>query len=360
MNTDIGIVDIVMADEEEAIEMIEEDGRRIFVAATGKFDGDWNIHTLNPDGISKFGYSAPVEFLTLHSLDSDFSPRKDNLALVGQSTCNVFRLTENGRFKQGTAFFISPTILLTAGHLAPHKGEKVIIQVPGKLVISRHYSNLWRASASKTADDSEVITCKVLKTLYKGKIDIDISILKCSHYRASTWVAIDMSLPLNMESTIDLVGYPSAPSIQYLSQVQGFNLSASDWNGVNSVLPMFELVVSHGKVVQEDDISPRYKLSTTYGMSGAAIVFQGKVVGKRPACFSSDVAVHSSGNVQTHNKCVSLNNILVREMIENLLDRDSRPGIRERLSNMFGIGAFKMEHSESSLSSLPRQLNSDN
>jgi len=46
-----------------------------------------------------------------------------------------------------------------------------------------------------------------------------------------------------------------------------------------------------------------------------------------------------------------LNNIIVKEMIEKILDQENKPGIRQRLSKTFGIG--KMERSESSSSSLP-------
>jgi len=54
-NTDIWISDMMQPDEEEAIEMVEEDGQRIFVAANGKFDSNWNIHLLDPEGTQKFG-----------------------------------------------------------------------------------------------------------------------------------------------------------------------------------------------------------------------------------------------------------------------------------------------------------------
>jgi len=53
--SEVAIEFMIPKDEEEAIEMIEEDGQYIFIAATGVFDSDWDIHTLNPEGIPKFG-----------------------------------------------------------------------------------------------------------------------------------------------------------------------------------------------------------------------------------------------------------------------------------------------------------------
>ena len=284
-NSEIWIEFMIPKDEEEAIEMIEEDGQYIFVAATGKFDSNWDTHTLNPDGIPKFGYYIYFSGigLTLDSIEPDFSARKNDLALIAQSTCQAFWPMESGKFKQGTAFFISPTILLTAGHVGPIKGQKVAIQPPGKLKLDLYYSNLWRASKENKAR-TDVFNCKVLKTLYnKGNVNIDISILKSLEYRASTWVPIDMSMPLMTESAVDLIGYPGEVGRRYLNQVQGFDVSESQRSFVSSILPAYELIVSHGKVLHGNDICPRYKLSTTYGMSGGAIIFQGKVVGKIPS-----------------------------------------------------------------------------
>ena len=261
----------------------------------------------------------------------------------------------SGKFKQGTAFFISPTILLTAGHVGPTKGQKVAIQPPGKLTLNRHFSNLWRAS-KEDGPHTDVFNCKVLKTLYnKDNVDIDISVLKSLEYRASTWVPIDMSMPLATESAIDLVAYPGDAGLVYLSQVQRFDVSAEDRSSINSILPVFQLIVSHGEVLQENHVRPSYKLSTTYGMSGGAIIFQGKAVGEIPSQrFYSDEAVHSSGNVETHNKCVALNNILVREMIEKILNLENKPGIRQRLSRTFGIGRMDGPEASSSPIKLPQ------
>ena len=121
----------------------------------------------------------------------------------------------------------------------------------------------------------------MIKTLYKQKnTDIDISVLKTDRYAASTWIQIDTSMPLITNSEIDIVGYPGPIVQEKLEEVQGFNLLPSDLSKVATIFPPRQLIVSHGKILEESSVTPRYKLSTTFGMSGSPVIFQGKAVGQ--------------------------------------------------------------------------------
>jgi V8-like Glu-specific endopeptidase len=178
----------------------------------------------------------------------------------------------------GTAFFIGPTTLVSAGHLVSDEGTKVRAQLPGTLKVERDSDSLWiRAGDS---DVPQTFICVVVKSLYKKKkIDVDITVLDCrKSYRASQWLEID-KMTLTQDLAVDLIGYPGMYTANHLAKTQNFVLSDIEEQDVHELLPRCELVLSHGKVLQHGALVS-YKLSTTGGMSGGPVVVNGKAVGK--------------------------------------------------------------------------------
>jgi len=97
-------------------------------------------------------------------------------------------------------------------------------------------------------------------------------------YRTTSWVIVDTSrVPKGTE--VDLIGYPGDYTMAYLSQLIGYPLATDEeYNQVRKIVPANRLLVSHGKVVEENDRLV-YKLSTTGGMSGGPVIYNNKVIG---------------------------------------------------------------------------------
>jgi len=264
--------------EREVVETVSEGDQTIFVAATGKFGEGWEILPINHDATTNFGYLSVRSHLLTDSLEPDFASRNSVLAVAARSTCRVTRLLPNGNWRNGTAFFISPTILLTAGHVAPQKDEIIMAQKPGKLRAERDSQILWQS-----ADSGEVnFKCRVVATLFaQQRSDVDVSVLKTvKGYRATSWVPVDMRKQSLQESQVDLLGYPGEYSLGYLSDLYHLQLNRGLRDQLEAILPPLELIVSHGVIIEDND-QMVYRLSTAGGMSGGPVIFGGKAIGMR-------------------------------------------------------------------------------
>ena len=275
-NTDINLVRMNDSDVEEVLETVNEDNHTAFVAATCTFDNDWNIILLNPGGFQKFGYSF-VE-LTDRRTEPKFNERKEELINAAKCTCHVVALSPKGQVVSGTAFFVSATLLITAGHVAPKKGQLVLAERPG-LFESEHPETLWERRDKLTT----IIECRTVKTLYKGKKDkdgMDVSILDCSKskYRATSWLQLNMTQP-ELEAKVDLIGYPSACNTWDLKKQYKFDVTFDDLGEVQRMLPPGRLVVSHGEICKEGEYVC-YRLSSVKQMSGGPVIVNGKAVGR--------------------------------------------------------------------------------
>lgn len=196
---------------------------------------------------------------------------------------------EGGNPQYGTAFFISPTLLLTAGHVAT-KNERILGQAPGKL--QPEISDKVFA-ATKLGPD--VFECRTISTLYKGKGipgSVDVSILKVkSKYHATSWVTMDTGSRVPKGSKVDLLGYPAGYSIEYLSGLLNIPIVVVEdaFPQITSIMPAHRLIVSHGTVLDEND-QVVYKLSTTGGMSGGPVIYNKKAVGMHSLLQASLIA----------------------------------------------------------------------
>jgi hypothetical protein len=207
-----------------------------------------------------------------------FETRKASLQKAGQSTCfvgvqpGVDFAGKPTAYGAGTAFFVGPKTLVTAGHLVPDNKRKIMAQIPGTRPRTLFVENLFNKPKF------EVIECKCIGTGYPNA---DISILQVvGPYVATTYLQIEPLMPKDEDRTsVDVVGYPGLYDEYY---IQSMHDAAIEWEAVNDVLDLFpkhELVITHGPIVDRG-IMPTYRLSTVTGMSGSPVLFNGKVIGK--------------------------------------------------------------------------------
>jgi len=272
--------------------------------------------------------------LSYDRIDPDFAARRSELEMAARCTCRISRLLSNGHPQDGTAFFISPTLLLTAGHIAAKK-EQILAQAPGKLE-----AELADNVFSTTELGSDVFECRVVVTLYKGKgipgsIDFCILKVKSKEYRAKSWLAIDTGVRVPEESRVDLIGYPGDYSKGYLTKLLDYPIGREENMQIDMIMPSQHLIVSHGKVIEEND-HVVYKLSTTGGMSGGPVTYNKKAVGMHSQLHASLMAlgIHSGGKGNGHNQCVPLCHPKVKELIEMELRNENKPTFKERIKNI--------------------------
>ena len=234
-------------------------------------------------------------------MQPSFEARHEQLKLAAQSTCYVVGKGPQGIIT-GTAFFIGPSTLITAGHVAHKKGTKLVAQLPGTLVVEPDAGKLWKGGNNLPP----TFECTVKKSLYREppsdkdgaatfnidglscmkwaqeKTAIDIAILDCSkRYEAKHWLSLETG-NLRKDSLVDIVGYPGYYTLMTLRRMfDGVNIDNQHVQDATELLPRSELIISHGKVIESGD-NPTYIVSTIGGMSGAPVIVDGKAVGTSP------------------------------------------------------------------------------
>ena len=152
------------------------------------------------------------------SVDPQFEMREERLVLAAKSTCFIGvkpGLDDDGKptsFASGTAFFVGPTILVTAGHLVPDGKRKIVAQCPGTrnatFFIEDHFDD-------PVSHGLQVFSCKFVGT---GRPNADISILQViGSYRAENYLQVRHS-SLNSEEmqSVDVVGYTGLYTARYV------------------------------------------------------------------------------------------------------------------------------------------------
>jgi hypothetical protein len=205
------------------------------------------------------------------SIEPRFEARKDTLVAVGKSTCYIGSRIPNEDIASGTAFFVGPTTLLTAGHMAPAWNTRVRAQLPGTKEALSFVDELFESE-----NETETFPCRCIATLYP---QADISILDSTPYRSETWL-VPTKEPLKRGEAVDIVGYPGLYSDRYIKTKHGrdVKIDSGAIHDIQSLLPKCKLTVTHGPVVNGAVAS--YKVSTIAGMSGGPVIVNGKCVGK--------------------------------------------------------------------------------
>ena len=214
---------------------------------------------------------------------TSFVDIEEDLHRVASATCSIYTKYSETRYGSATAFFILPTILLTAGHVVDGVGRAQIFGMPPG---SRKASNPRRVFNDPRS--SQRFQCFVKERRYVSSKE-DIAILETRDYVSPSLVTPNLDLQPSLNQMIYIVGYPGEYT---MTQMLEDNLDdrVDDLDEAHSqckrTLPPFTLTASYGKVAQNTNAdNPTYKASTIRGMSGSPVVFQGSVIGT--GCLSS-------------------------------------------------------------------------
>lgn len=213
-------------------------------------------------------------------VDPKFEDRKDSLLAAARSTCSIaVKCHQKGRgggtlsYRSGTAFFVSPTILLTAAHIVRDHKDTIVIELPGTLKATGFLERLFQPSANL-----RTISCKLLET---GHPDTDVSVLEVvGTFKSEHYLPIEQHRFVPDVDTVDVVGYPSiltTRQIQHMHPCEDL-VELNMVEDVETLFPRRELIVTHGSVIF-GGIQPSYRLSTVPGLSGAAVLLNGNVIG---------------------------------------------------------------------------------
>jgi V8-like Glu-specific endopeptidase len=175
----------------------------------------------------------------------------------------------------GSAFFISPTLLLTAGHNIlgpPNVKVNVRIGRPGA-----PYINYAAALHRKIP----TIVCKIVASLYKSQRSPshhDIAILDAGTYdNGSSYLNLSPASP-TPSSKVNVVGYPGSAKQEWLMCHDGITDAENGRRKTADMFPAQRMTITSGPVnTVSSTIS--YKLSTIPGMSGGCVLHEGKVIG---------------------------------------------------------------------------------
>jgi V8-like Glu-specific endopeptidase len=187
------------------------------------------------------------------------------------------------RTRSGTAFFVTKTHLLTAGHNVKCSSDAEIKSI-----------RLSYAGCKKVDYDTNTVECNLIGTLYDSGSKIDLAILDSPSQNVGTWLPISAKIAdLPIGAIVDIIGYPGRmptaqkESFQKDGSLKDYNESMKE---VEIMLPPKTLTVSRGVVEAIENGCIRYKLSTLCGMSGACLMYDGKIYG-----FSIYVNAHDRG-----------------------------------------------------------------
>jgi V8-like Glu-specific endopeptidase len=203
--------------------------------------------------------------------------------IIAAAKCTAFVIIEepktdgsNGVHRYtGTAFFVSPTRLLTAGHniVGVHgPASKICIAYPGLPKVTA-----WQVAKLKVP----AITCKVVGTMYRrgGPYVRDIAILDSGSYSYPHHLSLSLfNPPEDAKPTVDVIGYPGDIKLEWITEHEGLLDYDKGQTDAVQLLPRGQLTVTRGEIENDGETIP-YHISTCTGMSGSPVLYKGKVIG---------------------------------------------------------------------------------
>lgn len=204
----------------------------------------------------------------------------DKAEIIEASKCVSLVVMEEsqgeGRVKKfnGTAFWVAPNLLLTAGHNTVGVNgpfSHIRVTVPGCLQVQ-----LWQVGQQNI----NLIECKVVGTIYKrnGPHTRDIAILDSVNFHAGNSLRLSSSIP-EIHSVVDVIGYPATIKHEWIEAHKGVRNFEQGQREAERLLPRGRLTVTRGKLESTGSMLP-YSMSTCPGMSGSCVLYKGKVIGK--------------------------------------------------------------------------------
>lgn len=242
-------------------------------------------------------------------VDPKFEDRRDSLVAAARSTCFVavkcHQKSGNAAqsYRSGTAFFVSPTVLLTTGHIVHDHKDTIVIELPGTLEATYFLERLFQTFPDA---NSQTVMCKLLETGYP---DVDVSVLEVvGPYKSEHYLCIEHHKFVADIDAVDVIGYPgdySSREVMRMHPLQDL-VTGRMVHDVEALFPKCELVITHGSMIF-GGIQPCYRLSTVMGMSGAPVVLNGNVVGTYFYIKTLRIlGVHTGSQSYTRsNRCIS-------------------------------------------------------
>lgn len=202
---------------------------------------------------------------------------------AAQSTCSIGikRHSVSGRheFFCGTAFFVGPTILLTAGHAVNDSRDKIVIELPGTLKATYFLERLFKDPQPGANPRFE---CKLVETLFGKANHADISVLEVvGPYKSNSFIEVTQQiLPRECDGVVDVLGYPGEYSAREVMKMHPVPEQVNNdmVDDVHTLFPKRELIITHGSIKIGGN-QPHYRVSTVKGMSGGPVLMKGKVIG---------------------------------------------------------------------------------
>ena len=244
---------------------------------TGIIDGSSVTKT---NGRDIEGYFFVIEFLIRSRVATDFIPDKDYILAASRATSLLMieGYDSKGRrsLEFATAFFIAPSLLLTAGHAAVSPNglrTELYLFHPGTTHLD--FSQVAKRSPS-------AIRCAVVVNHYSGVgfPSNDIAILSSGNFESAHFLTLSgEGIPL--DRNVDIIGYPGEIRDMWLSEKHDGLADVSKNKASGEVLlPPRQLVVTRGIVAHNSGSLVSYTISTCPGLSGSCVMFEGKVHGK--------------------------------------------------------------------------------
>jgi len=205
-----------------------------------------------------------------------FESDKDILVQVGSTICHIIvEFNNTTTANVGTAFFIDPDHLVTAGHNLKRQDGNVIKSVhgisPGEPYIN--YDKLLEGVYFR-------LECTVITNLYTGSYGTDIALLRVPKGYKGPAAAKVLTESLCVGSTIDIIGYPgdSSKNPHWLNDKKPELTSIErSLEMIQKLFPSLKLAISRGTVQECTETLVKYKLSTVPGMSGSWYIFASEV-----------------------------------------------------------------------------------
>jgi hypothetical protein len=265
---------LTMYDQEK---FVVQDGE--LAGTTGIIKDDEISHT---SGKSLDGLFGPYSESTNNiRVTPDFDNEKTSILEASKATSLLLVESTDSKGRHAwdfaTAFFVTPTLLLTAGHAAIDSPEAVKTErylfLPGTLCL-----NIDEISARKPY----AVRCNVVETLFKANAHVskDIAILSSGSFESQSYLELSAD-PVPVDATIDIIGYPGEKRTNWLREKHPELKSLVEGASAGeALLPTRQLVVTRGVVKRPDYMDmTSYNISTCPGFSGSCLIYQGKVHG---------------------------------------------------------------------------------
>jgi len=204
---------------------------------------------------------------------------REHVLFVGNAiACLVVdEFHSDGKYKRlyGTAFFVDPCHLLTAGHnvnRTKNVDRRIYITYPGWPVVDISTSNLLECTLVDTLRNSE-----------KDSPNRDIAILRVNGgHMAGTVLPLVTDSGLSPACFVDVYGYPGVIKSDFMQRHHGLLMDPEkSRKDMTLLLPPRTLTASRGELkgIREQDGIISFRAATCQGMSGGPVICNNRVYG---------------------------------------------------------------------------------